>query len=73
MIDVRNPNRLPMEEDAVDFIEKRIALILELILEVTVDSMLAMLDTDLVTADDVPVMTEDNISVNHSTETNITC
>ena len=70
MIDVRNPNRLPMEEDAVDFIEKRIALILELILEVTVDSML---DTDLVTADDVPVMTEDNISVNHSTETNITC
>ena len=62
-----------MEEDAVDFIEKRIALILELILEVTVDSMLAMLDTDLVTADDVPVMTEDNISVNHSTETNITC
>ena len=73
MIDVRNPNRLPMEEDAVDFIEKRIALILELILEVTVDSMLAMLDTDLVTADDVLVMTEDNISVNHSTETNITC
>ena len=73
MIDVRNPNRLPMEEDAVDFIEKRIALILELILEVTVDSMLAMLDTDLVTADDVPVMTEENISVNHSTETNITC
>ena len=73
MIDVTNPNRLPMEEDAVDFIEKRIALILELILEVTVDSMLAMLDTDVVTADDVPVMTEDNISVNHSTETNITC
>ena len=73
MMDVRNPNRLPMEEDAVDFIEKRIALILELILEVTVDSMLAMLDTDLVTADDVPVMTEENISVNHSTETNITC
>ena len=73
MIDVRNPNRLPMEEDAVDFIEKRIALILELILEVTVDSMLAMLDTDLVTADDVLVMTEDNISANHSHETNIPC
>ena len=69
-MDVRNPNRLPMEEDAVDFIEKRIALILELILEVTVDSMLAMLDTDLVTADDDPVMTEDNISANHSHETN---
>ena len=73
MIDVRNPNRLPMEEDAVDFIERRTVLILELILEVTVVSMLAMLDTDLVTADDVPVMTEENISVNHSTETNITC
>ena len=73
MIDVRNPNRLPMEEDAVDFIEKRIALILELILEVTVDSMLAMLDTDVVTADDDPVMTEENISANHSHETNIPC
>ena len=69
MIDVRNPNRLPMEEDAVDFIEKRTALIFEL----TVDSMLAMLDTDVVTADDVPVMTEDNRSVNHSHETNIAC
>ena len=73
MIDVRNPNRLPMEEDAVDFIEKRIALILELILEVTVDSMYAMLDTDVVTADDDPVMTEENISANHSHETNIPC
>ena len=71
MIDVTNPNRLPMEEDAVDFIEKRTALILELILEVTVESMLAMLDTDVVTADDDPVMTEDNISANHSHETNI--
>ena len=73
MIDVRKPNRLPMEEDTVDFIEKRIALILELILEVTVESMLAMLDTDVVTADDDPVMTEDNISANHSHETNIPC
>ena len=73
MIDVRYPNRLPMEEDAVDFIEKRPALILELILEVTVESMLAILDTDVVTADDVPVMTEDNRSVNHSHETNIAC
>ena len=62
-----------MEEDAVDFIEKRIALILELILEVTVDSMYAMLDTDVVTADDDPVMTEENISANHSHETNIPC
>ena len=71
MMDVKNPNRLPMEEDAVDFIEKRTALILELILEVTVESSLAMLDTDLVTADDIPVMTADNISVNHSHDINI--
>ena len=62
-----------MEEDAVDFIEKRIALILELILEVTVESMLAILDTDVVTADDDPVMTEEYISVNHSHDTNIPC
>ena len=62
-----------MEEDAVDFIEKRTALTLELILEVTVESMLAILDTDVVTADDVRVMTADNRSFNHSQETNIAC